>query len=248
LCGAPLRRQLRHLLHADDVDRPDLRHHQRALRPQSPDHHADAVLLHRGHGHRERRDSNHDCEQVLSAQASSPARLGGQKIGAGNAAATAAEQHRSSHGSPVFIGFQPFWLHTTRLRTRSTPWMLLCRWRRTARPSLHPVRDCAAGAGCLARRTQRGPGDPRSAMSAALAPSASGPDRRGLNWRRRSPWAIRRNRSSTGGDAPGQPDRHGQAQSHDPSSLDAGLQHGTRAEVCALPGDDRALTGEFEEP
>jgi glutathione-regulated potassium-efflux system ancillary protein KefC len=34
-----IRRQGRRLLHADDVDRPHLRHHLRTLWPQSPDHH-----------------------------------------------------------------------------------------------------------------------------------------------------------------------------------------------------------------
>jgi hypothetical protein len=47
----------RRLLHADDVDRPDLWNHLSALRPQSPDHHAGAVFIPRGGDHRQRGDS-----------------------------------------------------------------------------------------------------------------------------------------------------------------------------------------------
>ena len=85
--GAPLRWLRRNLLHIDDVDRPDIRHYLGAFRPQPPDHHADAILLHRGHGHRERCDSDRGCEHVLPAPASSSPRPDKQEIGAGNSAA-----------------------------------------------------------------------------------------------------------------------------------------------------------------
>ena len=46
---------------------------------------------------------------------------------------------------------------------------------------------------------------------------------------------------SQGGHHSGQSHRNGQAQSHNSSSLDAGLKLRARAEVRALPGDDRPL-------
>ena len=49
-----------------------------------------------------------------------------------------------------------------------------------------------------------------------------------------------------GGNHPGQSHCHGQAQPHDPSSLDAGLELGTRSQVCALSGNDCPLIGRVE--
>ena len=65
--GAQIRRQGRSLLHADDVNRPHIRDHLGTVWPQSSDHHAGTVLLHRGHCHRQRSNTHHDCELVLSS-------------------------------------------------------------------------------------------------------------------------------------------------------------------------------------
>jgi hypothetical protein len=46
-----------------------------------------------------------------------------------------------------------------------------------------------------------------------------------------------------GGHNPGQSHCHGQAQPHDSSSLDAGLELGARSEVRALSSNDRPLIG-----
>jgi Kef-type K+ transport system membrane component KefB len=70
----------RSLLHADDVYRLDVRHHLRALRAQSPHHRPEAILLDRGHGNCQRRDSHHDSESILFAPASSSPRTYKQEI------------------------------------------------------------------------------------------------------------------------------------------------------------------------
>ena len=68
--AAQSRRSRWNLLHADDVDRPHLRHHLGAVRPQSPDHHPGAVFLPGGRGHRQRRAAHADRQHVLSASPS----------------------------------------------------------------------------------------------------------------------------------------------------------------------------------
>ena len=57
------------VLHADDVHRPDLRHHLGALRPQPRHRHARAVFLPRGGGHRQRGRADLDRGPDLPAPA-----------------------------------------------------------------------------------------------------------------------------------------------------------------------------------
>jgi Kef-type K+ transport system membrane component KefB len=54
-----------HLLHPDDVNRPHLRHHCRALRTESPDHHPGAILVPGWRSHRQRCHPHSDCQYVF---------------------------------------------------------------------------------------------------------------------------------------------------------------------------------------